>query len=100
MLRFLDISRAHPHCRIRRLVYIKLPEEDPRSADPTLCGRLNMALYGTRDAGQNFEFEVTEVVTGEGCEQGISSPCVYRVKERELYFLNLNEQALEKKFIV
>jgi hypothetical protein len=115
VLRFLDISRAHPHCRIRRLVYIKLPEEDPRSADPMLCGRLNMALYGTRDAGQNFEFEVTEVVTGAGCEQGISSPCVYKVKERELYFFHHGDdffaggpeeesqwlvKVLEKKFIV
>ena len=61
VIRFLDISRAHPHCRIRRLVYIRLPEEDPRSVDKDLCGRLNMALYGTRDAGQNFEFEVMEV---------------------------------------
>ena len=114
VLRFLYISRAHPHCRIRRLVYIKLPEEDPRSADPTLCGRLNIALYGTRDAGQSFEFEVREVVTGAGCEQGISSPCVYGVKERELYFFHHGDdfvvggpeeesqwlvKVLEKKFI-
>ena len=47
-----------------------------------------MALYGTRDAGQNFEFEVKEVVTGEGCEQGISSVCVYKVIDRELYFFH------------
>jgi hypothetical protein len=37
-----------------------------------------MALYGTRDAGQNLELKVHEVVTGAGCIQGVFSPCVYR----------------------
>ena len=76
MPEFPDTSRAHPHCRIRWLGYIKLPEEDPRSADT--------ALYSMRDAGQNFEFEVTEVVTSAGGEHDIGAPCVYKVREREL----------------
>ena len=33
VLRFLDISRAHPHCPIHRKVYIRLPQEDPSSGD-------------------------------------------------------------------
>ncbi len=42
-----------------------------------MCGRLNMALYGTRDAGQNFEFKTTDVLEDGGCEQGQFSPCVW-----------------------
>ena len=84
MLRFLDISRAHPHCRITRTVYIKLPEEDPRSQEEGICGVLVMALYGTRDAGQNFELTTTEVLEEGGCEQSAFSPCVYKNDEKQV----------------
>ncbi|CAK0882798.1 unnamed protein product, partial [Prorocentrum cordatum] len=76
VLRFLDISRAHPHCEIKRTVYIKLPEEDPMSQEIGACGLLRMALYGTRDAGQNFELATAETVIGAGCDQSAFSPCV------------------------
>ena len=72
----LDISRAHPHCEIKRLVYVRLPLEDPRSQEAGVCGVLNMALYGTRDAGQNFELTTTETLTQAGIVQGIFTPCV------------------------
>jgi hypothetical protein len=115
VIRFLDISRAHPHCKIRRLVFIRLPAEDPNSADKTLCGKLNMALYGTRDAGQNFEFEVNEVVTAAGCLRGDSCPCVFRCEQHGIYFFHHGDdfviggrregslwlvRVLETKFIV
>ena len=37
VLRFLDISRAHPHCPIHRKVYIRLPQEGPSSGDRAMC---------------------------------------------------------------
>ena len=76
ILRFLDISRAHPHCEIKRTLYIRLPEEDPMSQEIGTCGLLRMALYGTRDAGQNFELTTAETVIGAGCDQSAFSPCV------------------------
>ena len=48
IVRFLDISRAHPHCDIRRRVFIRLPKEAHAPKDH--CGLLNKKLYGTRDA--------------------------------------------------
>ena len=83
VLRVLDISRAHPHCEIKRLVYVRLPLEDPRSQEAGFCGVLNMALYGMRDAGQNFELTTTETLTQAGIEQGIFTPCVYKWKEKK-----------------
>ena len=44
---------------------------------------LNMALYGTRDAGQNFELTTTETLTTAGLQQGIFSPCIYKWPERK-----------------
>ena len=67
---------------MKRVVFIRLPPEDPRSQEPGVCGVLNMALYGTRDAGQNFELAVTETLTSAGLEQGIFSPCIYKWPEK------------------
>ena len=84
VLRFLDISRAHPRCPIRRRVFVKLPPEDPDSQDASKCGLLRMALYGTRDAGQNFEFKSAEVLVDAGLTQGLFSPCLYKLPEKRL----------------
>ncbi|CAK0843605.1 unnamed protein product [Prorocentrum cordatum] len=115
VLRFLDISRAHPHCEIKRTVYIKLPEEDPMSQEIGTCGPLRMALYGTRDAGQNFELTTAETVIGAGCDQSAFSPCVYCHKDLQVSLFHHGDdfvlegprdgtesicEALKTKFIV
>ena len=84
LLRVLDISRAHPHCEIKRLLYVRLPLEDPRSQEPGVCGVLNMALYGTRDAGQNFELTTMDTLTQAGAMQGICTPCVHKWIEKKV----------------
>eukprot|EP00971_Amphidinium_carterae_P047589 937327-Amphidinium_carterae.1 len=43
-----DISRAHQHCKLQRKVFIRLPEEDPRSGEEGVCGLLVTALNGVR----------------------------------------------------
>ncbi|CAK0860738.1 unnamed protein product, partial [Prorocentrum cordatum] len=115
VLRFLDISRAHPHCEIKRTVYIKLPEEDPMSQEIGTRGLLRMALYGTRDAGQNFELTTAETVIGAGCDQSAFSPYVYCHKDLQVSFFHHGDdfvlegsrggtesicEALKTKFIV
>ena len=84
VLRFLDISRAHPHCPMRRDVYSRLPQEHPDAKDPTKCGKLEMTLYGARDAGQNFELTVYEVMTDTGAIRGETNSCTYRHEQRPL----------------
>ncbi|CAK0865658.1 unnamed protein product, partial [Prorocentrum cordatum] len=55
VLMFLDITRAHPHCEMKR------------------------CLYGCRDAGQNFELLVRETLEGKmGFSCGAWCPCIYR----------------------
>ena len=53
-LDFIDVRRAYFHAKARRPVYVQLPEEDKEEGQ---CGRLNKALYGTRDAAQSWEHE-------------------------------------------
>ena len=51
-LDFIDVKRAYFHAKARREVYVKLPDED---YEPGMCAKLLKALYGTRDAAQNWE---------------------------------------------
>ena len=46
----LDVKKAFLYGRIRRNVYIELPEEDPKSESGKYVGKLDKAMYGTRDA--------------------------------------------------
>ena len=83
VLRFLDVSRAHPHVPIKRLVYIELPLE--ANAPLGMCGRLNGLLYGCRDASQGFEFFVCEIlVTEGGFMVGRFYSCIYWHAERRI----------------
>ena len=43
----VDVSRAHFYADSVRDVYVKLPDEDPRSSEPGVCGRLVKTMYGT-----------------------------------------------------
>ena len=51
-IEFIDIRRAYFHSKARRPVYVQLPPED---YEPGMCGKLLKAMYGTRDAAQNWE---------------------------------------------
>eukprot|EP00959_Pyramimonas_sp_CCMP1952_P401534 8413588-Pyramimonas_sp.AAC.1 len=66
-LSFLDVRRAHFHAPATREVYVQLPPED---ASPGMVGRLNMSMYGTRDAALNWESKYTAVMKKCGFEQG------------------------------
>ena len=50
-LDFIDIRKAFFHADARREVYVELPNEDYSEEK---CGKLKKALYGTRDAAQNW----------------------------------------------
>ena len=78
---FSDIRRAFFHALALRSVYIRLPEED---SEEGMCGRLNKAMYGTRDAAQNWEAAYAEFMETLGFRRGKSSSCVFWHEQREL----------------
>eukprot|EP00971_Amphidinium_carterae_P283716 5632571-Amphidinium_carterae.4 len=79
VLQFIDITRAHPHCTMKRDLWIELSQEDPSAGQPGVCGKLERSLYGTRDAGHNFEFLTNDVTCSRlGFKHGLWSPCIFR----------------------
>ena len=43
-----DVSRAFSHAKVKRDVYVALPEEDKLAGDEGKCAKLEYSLYGTR----------------------------------------------------
>ena len=64
-----DVKRAYRHAKASRELYVELPHEDPcRSADEV--GRLNLALYRTRDAATLWQECVADHLEGVGFRRG------------------------------
>ena len=80
-LDFIDVRRAYFHAKARRSVYVELPPEDQ---EPGMCGRLNMSMYGTRDAAQNWEFEYSEFLINCGFQAGQSVVCLFYHEVRDI----------------
>ena len=73
-LLLVDVSRAHFYADATREVYIRLPEEDPRSRDGGACGKLLKTMYGTLDAADHWAEHYAGVLTAAGFERGRASP--------------------------
>ena len=81
----IDVRRAYFYAKALRPVYIEIPAEDRGPEDVDLVARLNLSLYGTRDAAQNWAKEYSNFLRTLGFVQGVASPCNFRHSNRELY---------------
>ena len=70
-----DVKRAYFYAPATRPVFIKIPAEDREPGDEDMVGRLNLSLYGTRDAAMNWSATYTDFLTKIGFTTGNASPC-------------------------
>ena len=84
VLMFIDISRAHPYCKIRRQVWVELPTEDPRSKEEDVCDLLLRSIYGLRDAEMNFQMLTRQVITKLDFNCDLWTPCVFVHREKNM----------------
>ena len=80
-----DISRAHFMPYLTYESYVEIPEEDRETGDEWRVGTLNLSLYGTRDAAQNWAAEYTRALTTLGFEVGRASPCNFLHKKSNFF---------------
>merc|ERR1712079_981400 len=68
-----DVSRAFFYAKAIRPAWIELPAEDYNEEDEAEdhVGLLEMSLYGTRDAAQNWQTTVEEHLKSLGFKQGL-----------------------------
>ena len=86
-VRLFDIKRAYFNApAARENLFIEVPEElVPEGTNPAdVIGILRKSMYGTRDAGANWEHELTSCMVGCGFEQGLASPNIYVHAEKDI----------------
>ena len=76
----IDVKGAFLYGRTKRRVYIWLPEEDERSSEGFM-GRLEKAMYGTRDAPQVWQEEVRNTMEGLGFIECVTQPGIYIIMQ-------------------
>ena len=79
-----DVSRAFFHAKVKRDVYVALPDEDMNEEDVGKCAKLEYSMYGTRDAAINWHDEYTQQLVQSGFAQGKASPCVFYHPARKI----------------
>ena len=77
MLLVIDVRRAYFHAKARRRVYIALPEGDGGGPGSRQCRLLRKSLCGTRDAAQNWEYELGSFLKEIVLRKGQASTCLY-----------------------
>ena len=79
----IDVSRAYFCAKCKRALYIQIPDEDWEPGDE---GRveLQLSLYGTRDAAQNWAETDTKYLNRTGFIQGRGSRCNSRHIRRDI----------------
>ena len=80
----VDIKRAYFYAPALRPVYIETLIEDWRPGDEGNVARINLSLYGTRDAAQNWAAEYTRFLVGLVFQVGKGSPCNFRHEKRDI----------------
>ena len=78
---FIDVKKAYLNAKATREIFIQLPDEDH---EPSMCGKLKKAMYGTRDGAQNWEDEYMHFMKDLGFISGSSTPCVFHHPGRNL----------------
>ena len=73
-----DVKRAYFNAAATRPIFIIIPQEDREEGDEEMVGQLNVSLYGTRDAAQNWSRTVTRTMVALGFEPGQHSPCNFK----------------------
>ena len=81
----IDIKRAYFYAPASRPVFIEIPVEDYEAGDEERVGKLNLSLYGTRDAAQNWAKEYTAFLRSLGLLPGGGSPCNFVHKAHEVH---------------
>ena len=74
----VDVRRACFYAPARRRVFVELPPEGYQAGDEHMCGLLQYSSYGTRDAAQNWEEELTSTLSDLKLTRGTACPCVRR----------------------
>ena len=73
----VDVRRAYFFAKATRPVNVEIYIEEFEPGDEDKVARINLSLYGTRDAAQNRDKEYTKFLEECGSKTGLASPCTW-----------------------
>jgi len=80
----IDVRNAFFWADAVRKLYVELPEESGVDVSQYVAELLK-SLYGTQDAGRNWQLEIKRVMVDVlGFKQGMSNPCLYWHEDRDM----------------
>ena len=68
-----DVKRAYFEAPASRPIFIRIPDEDWAEGDEGKEAKLNLSLYGTRDAALNWTKAYTDFLPKIGFVKGLAS---------------------------
>ena len=92
-----DVRRAYFYAKASRDIYIEIPSEDPE-AGPNVLGKLELSLYGTRDAAKNWQDTLSAQLVSIGFARGVGHPAVFHHAERNIMTLVHGDDYLSSGF--
>ena len=78
-----DVWRAYFYARATRDLYVEIPPEDDE-AGPNVLGKLELCLYGTRDAAKGWQEALSSHLEKIGFRRGIGHPAVFYHPTKDL----------------
>ena len=72
-----DIPNAYVKAPVEEDIFIEQPKGFIDENNPELVLKLKKALYGTKQAGRNWNKELTDFVISLGFQQSSSDPCLF-----------------------
>ena len=102
----VDVSRAYMYAKCRSEMYVEMcPEACEEEGDEKCCWKLEKAMYGTRSAAQDWQYEIKRKMLSIGYLQGKSNPCLFYNPSSEVAclvhrndFLAVGEELALKQF--
>ena len=79
-----DVSRAYFYARSESPTFVEICSEDFEAGDENNCGELQVSMYGTRQAAQNWQHCVTQLMESKGFMPARSSPCMFWHEARDI----------------
>ena len=80
-----DVKTAFLYGNARRSLYVELPPEDPLAASGRYVGKLERAMYGTRDAPMIWQDHLRKTLIGNKFKEFVTHPGVFQHETRDLF---------------
>ena len=79
-----DVKTAFLYGDARRSLYVKLPPEDPLTASGRYVGKLERAMYGTREAPMIWQDHLRETLFDMQFKESVTHPGVFQHETRDI----------------